>query len=123
MSNKTNFSFAIVAAIISVGAAVSFASPTQASALLDKCQPSANRTVVERCCTMWTKAHGVPIWMSQTGASCNQAVVCKGGAAPTTPTLTALVVNKKPKCQIVMEDKLGGGSSNPKLPTLRNLKP
>ena len=76
MSHRLQFSFAVAAVFLSAGLAVSFASSAKASGLIDKCQPSANRSVVERCCTIYIRQHGKPLWMQETGSSCNQVIKC-----------------------------------------------
>lgn len=76
MSHRLQFSFAVAAVFLSAGLAVSFASSAKASGLIDKCQANASHKALERCCTMYIRQHGKPLWMQETGASCNQAIVC-----------------------------------------------
>ncbi len=76
MSRGSNFSLAIVAALISAGAAGCFASPAKATGLIDKCEANASRKALERCCTLYVRQHGKPLWMRETGSSCNQTIVC-----------------------------------------------
>ena len=77
MSHTSKFSFLIAAAAISVGVSLSLASPAKASSLADQCSASINRNIAMRCCTTWIKNHGKPIWMEQSGGSCNEAVACQ----------------------------------------------
>ncbi len=119
MSNKSKISFAIAAAVISVGASLSLATPAKATSLADQCSASINRSVAVRCCTTWIKNHGTPIWMEQSGGSCQEAVACKAG--PRQLRSLAAVSIDRPRCSIVVLTDMGSGSSNPKTPPVRGL--
>ncbi len=117
MSNKSKFSFAIAAAVISVGASLSLASPAKATSLADHCSASINRSVAVRCCTTWIKNHGTPIWMEQSGGSCQEAVACKAG--PRQLRSLAAVSIDRPRCSVVVLTDMGSGSSNPQQPPVK----
>jgi len=77
MNIISKITFAAAAAVISVGAAVSFASPANASSMFDQCKKGRSSGAVESCCNTWLKSHGRPMWMIE-GTSCKEAVYCSG---------------------------------------------
>ena len=117
MSNTSKFSILIAAAVISVGASLSLASPAKATSLAEQCSASINRSVAVRCCTTWIKNHGTPIWMEQSGGSCQEAVACQAGKRGLR-TLSSVSIAPQ-RCRVVVLVDMGSGSSNPLTPPVR----
>ena len=107
----------IAVATASVGAALLFSAPANASSsmLQQKCFGSS-KAIVEHCCTAWVQSHGRPLWMWDTNTSCGQVVGC-AAAAPKKPAIEALIFIPRHKaknpCGIEIPTFVAHGSNTP----------
>ena len=68
---------------------------------------------VKSCCQQLVRANGRPVWMVQSGSSCEKATVCRGGLAPI--AVAAIVV--KPCYIQAIYPKEGGGKKEDNTPS------
>ena len=116
MNTVSKMTGLITLATASVGAALLFSAPANASAstLQQKCFGS-NTKIVEHCCMTWTQSHGRPQWMWDTNSTCGTAVGCAAAAPKKTPFSSTQIRNKKVKntCGIEIPTAVSHSSNTP----------
>ena len=105
--NTHKFTAAAAFGAVALFSMLSFGSNAEA-ARVSSCEgPTASK--VKSCCEQLVKENGRPVWMVQSGTSCKEATVCRGGSVPF--AVAALVINR---CYIhvAYETKDEGGGNN-----------
>ena len=87
-----------ISTVAAIGAAalfsvLSFGGNAEAASVLSCKGSSASK--VKSCCDQIVKENGRPMWMIESGTSCREAAVCKGGGSP-----LALVAVVAQRCYI-----------------------
>ena len=99
--NTHKFTAAAAFGAVALFSMLSFGSSAEA-ARVSSCEgPTASK--VKSCCEQLVKENGRPVWMVQSGTSCKEATVCRGGRGPI--GIAALVIPNRCYIHVAYEFK------------------
>jgi len=104
-----NIKSVIAAASLSLAAGAYFSSPAKAD-MVEMCHPGG-RNLVDSCCHRFIKANGAPVWMLNSGTTCEQDIACVAYINSNQGVVCS--IEPPPGITIIGGGKNGGGNPPP----------